>query len=98
MLTAGTGTPVLSAHDNLVTTLMGCFAECRLVQDEIGYWLAFGVEAKIAHKCITEEFGVARSRCQITCGDDEVGIAVVDLDGNSGRFDYIEFLMCHTNN
>jgi hypothetical protein len=44
------------------------------------------------HEGITEKLGVTSRAGQVASGDNEVGIAIVNLNRETGRLDDVEFL------
>ena len=62
------------------------------VHDKVGHRMPLGIEAKVVHEGIAKELRVARSAGQIASRDDEVGIAIVYLQGNAGGLYDVYFL------
>ena len=84
VFTAGTRTPVLTTYDNLMHTFARCLCILRLVHHEICHRITLCIETKVVHEGIAEELGVAGSAGQVTSRNDEVGIAIVNLDRYAG--------------
>ena len=84
MFTRGTRTPVLTAHDDFVYTLARCFGILRLVHHEVLHWVAVSIEAKVVHEGIAKELWVTCRARQVAGRNDEVGIAVVNLNRDAG--------------
>ena len=79
-----------------MNSLAGCFRKFGLVHYEIFHGVALCVEAEVVHEGVTKKLRVAGRACQVTRRNDQVGVAVVDGDGNARRFYDVEFLFHFT--
>ena len=83
MLAAGTGTEVLACHEDLS-------AVGRVVQHKVGVGSAVGTVTPVAEEVVAEPF--ARRGFEETCGDNLVGIDILQRKGHARAGDDIEFL------
>ena len=65
-------------------TLTRSLAVFGAVHHKVCHGTAFGVVAEVVHEGIAKELRVAGGAGQVTGRDDEVGIAVVNLNRNTG--------------
>ena len=83
MFTRRTGTPVLTANDDFVNTLMRCLTVFRLVHNEISYRFVVSIITQVVHESITKKLRITCGESQITGWDNEIRITVVTLDRNT---------------
>ena len=73
-------------------TLSGRLAVLGTVHHKIGHRLSLSIEAEVVHEGVTKELRIASGTGQIAGRNDEVCVAVVYPDGNTGGLYDVKFL------